>query len=197
MSGETKPDNTNLDHTRKLWQDQPLEGMTMSLKEVYERIEKLSRNVRRRNLIGGFACITVLLGFAYFFVVAYNSMERIGAALTAIGAGYIMCQLVLGKMKIAALSLHAQAESVAFYRSELQRQRDFHRGVWLWSRLIVFAPGPFIFWVGVAQANPTRARFMWIEAVVVAALLVWAIPQNLRLARCYQRELDSLDSANS
>jgi hypothetical protein len=192
MNGETRPDET-----KKLWQDQPLEGMTMSLKEVHERIEKLSRQVRRRNLIGGFACITVLLGFAYFSVNAYNSMERIGAVLTALGAGYIMFQLVGGKMKIGARGLQAQAESMAYYRSELQRQRDFHRGVWFWSRLIVFAPGPFIFLIGVAQATPTQARYMWIEAAVVAGLLLWAIPRNLRLSRCYQRELDSLDSVNS
>jgi hypothetical protein len=193
---ETNPDHTYLDHSRKLWQDQPLEGMTMSLKEVHERIQKLSRLVRRRNVIGGFACITVLLGFAYFCAAAYNSMERIGAALTAIGASYIMFQLILRKMKFGQRSLHEQAESVAFYRSELERQRDFHRGAWLWSRLIVFAPGPFIFLVGVAQANPTQARFMWIEGVVVAALLLWAIPRNLRLSRCYQRELKELDSVN-
>jgi hypothetical protein len=192
MNGKMKPDDA-----KRLWQDQPLEGMTMSLKEVHERIKKLSNQVRRRNLIGGFACITVILGFAYFSANAYNLTERIGAALTAVGAGYIMFQLVLGKMKIGAHSLHAQAESVEFYRSELQHQRDFHRGGWLWSRLIVFAPGPFIFLVGIAQASPAQARYMWIEAVVVAALLLWAIPRNLRLAQSYQRELDSLDSVSS
>jgi Flp pilus assembly protein TadB len=197
MNGAKKPDETHLGQTRKLWQEQPLEGMTMSLKEVHERIKKLSGQVRRRNLIGGFACVTVFLGFTYFSVYAYNTMERIGAALTALGAAYIMGQLVLGKMKIGAARLQAQAESVAFYRSELERQRDFHRGSWLWSRLLVFAPGPFVFCLGVANAVPTQARYLWIEAAVAAALLIVSIPRNLRLARRYQRELDMLNSANN
>jgi hypothetical protein len=184
----------NSNDTKKLWQDQPLEGMTMSLKEVHERIEKLGRTVRRRNVIGGFACITVLLGFSYFCAAAHNSMERVGAALTAFGAAYIMYQLVLRKMKVGLRPLQAQAESVAFYRSELQRQRNFHRGIWFWSRLIVFAPGPFIFCFGLAEAVPSQTKYIWIEAAVCAVLLVVSIPLNLRLAGYYQRELDMLDS---
>lgn len=193
--------NNKTDDVKKIWQDQPLEGMTMSLKQVHERIEKLSRMVRRRNLIGGFACITVLLCFSYFFV-ALNApterIERIGAALTAVGAGYIMYQLVSGKMKRQSALAESQAQaSVIFYRSELQRQRDFHQGMWLWSRLLVFAPGPLIFLVGMAQADPAGVKTALIEGAIVAALLIAAIPRNLRLARRFQQELDALQSAGS
>ncbi len=186
-------DETRVDESKRLWQEQPLEGMSMSLKEVHARIEKLGRAVRRRNLIGGFACVVVVLGFAYFFVALSNTterLERVGAALTVIGAGYIMGQLVVGKMKTAALYQGQAQASLAFYRSELQRQRDFHQGFWFWSRLIAFVPGPFIFCAGVAKANPGQAWPMTIEAVLVAVLLIAAIPMNGRLARKYQRELD-------
>ena len=170
----------------------------MSLKQVHERIEKLGRMVRRRNLIGGFACITVLLGFSWFFVALAQPLERIGAALTAVGAGYIMYQLVSGKMKKQRAAVELQAEaSLAFYRSELQRQRDFHQGMWFWSRMVIFAPGPFIFLLGMAQANPALTRQALVEGAITAALLIWAIPKNLGLAKRFQRELDSLDSAAS
>ncbi|MGA7381585.1 MAG: hypothetical protein WBX03_12100 [Terriglobales bacterium] len=190
--------NDTRDDARQLWQDQPLEGMTMSLKQVHERIEKLSRIVRRRNLIGGFACITVLLGFAYFFAVLTDPIERIeriGAALIVLGAGYIMYQLMSGKMRkqIAVAESQVQA-SVSFYRSELERQRDFHQGMWLWSRILIFAPGPFIFFFGMAEANPALTKFVLIEGAVAAALLISAVPRNLRLARRLQRELDALES---
>lgn len=191
--------NNQIDDTRKIWQDQPLEGTTMSLQQVHERIEKLSRTVRRRNLIGGFACITVLLGFCYFFAALNQPnerIERIGAALTAIGAGYIMYQLVIGKMRRQTAIAEAQAQaSLSFYRSELQKQRDFHQGVWFWSRLVVFTPGPFIFLIGVVQANPAFTRGAWIEGAIAVALLIWAIPKNLGLAKRFQRELDALESA--
>lgn len=191
--------NNQIEDARKIWQDQPLEGVTMSLQQVQERIEKLSRMVRRRNLIGGFACITVLLGFSYFFAALSQPNERIermGAALTAIGAGYIMYQLISGKIRkqSAWAESHAQA-SISFYRSELQRQRDFHQGMWFWSRMLIFAPGVFIFLVGVAQTNPAHIRDACIEGVIAAALLIWSIPKNLRLAKRFQRELDALDAA--
>ena len=189
--------NNHIDDARKIWQDQPLEGMTMSLQQVQERIAKLSRMVRRRNLIGGFACITVLLGFSYFFVAITHPVERIGAALTAIGAGYIMYQLVSGKMSKRNATAESQVQaSLFFYRSELQRQRDFHQGVWLWSRILIFAPGPFIFLVGMVQADPAATKYALIDGAVTAASLIWAIPQNLRLARRFQRELDALDSSS-
>lgn len=191
--------NNQIDEAKKIWQDQPLEGMTMSLAQVHERIENLSRIVRRRNLIGGFACTTVLLGFCYFFAALNQPnerIERIGAALIVVGAGYIMYQLISRKMKSQSAAAEMQAEaSVAFYRSELQRQRDFHWGVWLWSRLLIFAPGPFIFFFGMAEANPATIKLVLIEGAITAGLLIWAIPRNLHLAKRFQRELDALDSA--
>jgi hypothetical protein len=192
--------NNKADDVQKIWQDQPLEGMTMSLKQVHERIEKLSRIVRRRNLIGGFSCITVLLGFSYFFSVlngANERIERIGAALTAVGAGYIMYQLVSGKMRRRSAIAENQAQaSVDFYRSELQRQRDFHQGMWLWSRMLIFAPGPVIFLVGMAQTSPMGIKSALIEGAIVVALLIAAVPRNLRLAKGFQRELDALNSTS-
>jgi hypothetical protein len=192
-------DETRSDDAKKLWQNQPLEGTTMSLDEVRERIETLGKRVWRRNLIGGSACAIVLLSFTYFSVVFPNPIQRIGSLLTAIGAGYLMYQLVLGKMrKQGTAALGRQTEtSLAFYRYELQRQRDFHQGLWLWSRLLLFTPGPLIFFIGFGNAYPAIARYIHIEAATFAVLLIAAIPLNLRLARKYQRELDALDSVGT
>jgi hypothetical protein len=47
----------------------------------------------------------------------------------------------------AVMPINASDEDlVPFYRAELARQRDFHRGSWFWSRLVLFAPGPLVFW---------------------------------------------------
>jgi hypothetical protein len=193
MTDETRPDDA-----KKLWQNQPLEGMTVSLEEVRERIETLGKKVRRRNLIGGSACLIVLMSSACFFVIFPNAIQRIGSVLTVIGAGYLMYQLVLGKLHkqgVAVLGRQTEA-SLAFYRSELQRQRDFHQGLWLWSRLLVFTPGPLIFFIGFGNAYPAVAKYIHVEAAIFAVLLIAAIPLNLRLARKYQRELDGLDSVS-
>ena len=82
--------------------------------------------------------------------------------------------------------------SAVFYRTELERQRDFHRGLWLWSRLVMVAPGVVVVLIGGAIAHPERIHPIRLAAasVVFAVLLV---TRHLRLARKYQRDIDALD----
>jgi hypothetical protein len=190
-------DQTKPDEAKELWQSQKLEGRNMSVEQIRARVAKLGRIVRRRNLIGGFACITVLLSFSYFAMGSVNLLERTGSALTALGAAYIGIQLIRRKMGVRSVgTFRTQANpSVQFYRSELERQRDFHRGVWLWSRLLVLIPGPVLFLVGVANANPSQMKLMVLVAICMFTLLIIAIPRNLRLADQFQRELEDLDSS--
>jgi hypothetical protein len=171
----------------------------MSLEDVRNRISTLEKKVRKRNLVGGFATVVVLFSCAYFAVVLPNVVERIGAVFTIVGAGYILYQLVLGKTQIRHFSdLQAQREtSFGFYRSELQRQRDFHRGLWLWSRLIIGAPGPLIFCIGMRIASASTAKTATIIAAILILEFIAAIPLNLRQARKYQHELDRLQSLGS
>jgi hypothetical protein len=80
------------------------------------------------------------------------------------------------------------------YRVELERQRDFHRGIWLWSRLVIMFPSYMLFYLGFAMAHPEVGRGF--AAVIAACLIVLgiaAVPLNLRLSRKYQRQMDELD----
>jgi len=188
-------DDRNQDEAKDLWRNQPLEGAAMSLEQVRARIEILRRKVRRRNLIVGLACLIVLLGFAYYAIIFTNPIQRIGSALTVLGAGYLMYQLILSKSHIRPeTALGNTADGLTLYRSELQRQSDFHRGIWFWSRLVIFVPGPVTFMIGFADAYPSEKRFIEVELATFVLLLIVAIPLNLRKARKSQRELDALDS---
>jgi len=185
------------DDPKQFWREQPLEDTTVSLEDVRMRIDRLATQVRRRNLIGGLGCIVVLLSFALFAVIFPNPWERTGSVLTAAASLFLMYQLIRRKIYLRrAEPLARQSDGLTFYRSELVRQRDFHRGLWFWSRLIVIAPGPAIFLVGFAKAYPSLAIYIVIEAATFVLLLIAAIPLNLRKAKHYQRELDALESAN-
>jgi hypothetical protein len=94
------------------------------------------------------------------------------------------------------LPLDAASTSSA-YRAELERQRDFHRGSWFWSRQLLFLPGPVLFCVGEAVAQPESARAFL--AILAAFVLLWlrAVPLNLNQARQYQRRLDELQALQS
>ena len=87
-----------------------------------------------------------------------------------------------------------ETDCTDFYRTELERQRDFHRGRWFWSRLLILLPGPLVFCVGFAQAHPEIALVIWLEFAAILILAAIAVPLNLGLARKYQRRIDALDA---
>jgi len=190
---ETTPNGAPKNDAQKLWQSQPLEGTTMSLEEVRRRIDKVRKQVRRRNLIGGGACIVVMIEFTRFMIAFPNLTGRIGAAMTALGAAFIGWQILRVKMVPHGMRALAGETSVAYYRAELQRQHDFHSGVSLWSRLVIFLPGPILFFIGIAQVSPTREIYVIAEVAIFTAVWLWGIQRNLRTARSYQRELDALE----
>ena len=118
-------------------------------------------------------------------------MLRIGSALTAAAMLYMAYQLYA--RRAVQPPLHTAAATFA-YRVELERQRDFHRGSWFWSRFFVFLPGPILFCVGEIIAQPDSARAY---AAILAGFLVlsgWAVQLNLSQARKYQRRLDELQA---
>jgi hypothetical protein len=82
----------------------------------------------------------------------------------------------------------------AFYRTELERQRDFHRGPSFWSRLVIGVPGYLLFFIGFAMAQPELARGLAAIAGTFIVLSILAVPLNLRLSRKYQRQIDEVDT---
>jgi FtsH-binding integral membrane protein len=182
---------------RNVWQSQTVENTSVSLEVIRKGIGKLERMVRRRNLIGGGACAIVMASLALYLFVFPNLIQRIGSALTILGAGYLAYQLVLirKRPKGGGAQETEPAACVKFYRAELERQRDFHRGLWFWSRLVILAPGFLVFCIGFAVAHPELAPFIRVEAAVFVLLLIVAVPLNLGRARKYQREIDALDAA--
>jgi hypothetical protein len=156
----------------------------------------LAKTIRRRTLVGSVATLTEAVFFGSFLFAETTLMVRVASALTVAAVLYIACQLYARRAgrPPSDSSLAASAE---FYRMELKRQRDFHRGSWFWSRQLLFLPGPVLFCVAEAMAQPDSGRRFL--AVMAAFMLLWwrAVSLNLRLANNYQRRLDELDALQS
>jgi hypothetical protein len=154
----------------------------------------LAKSIRRRTLIGGVVALTEAAFFGYFFFGVSTSTLRIASALTVAGVLYIGIQLYAGR---AAQQPLDNASAIGAYRIELERQRDFHRGSWFWSRQLLFFPGPVLFCVGEAMAQPESARAFLAILAAFAFLWLRAVPLNLNQARKYQRRLYELDALQS
>jgi hypothetical protein len=188
MTNEPEPPDV-----KNIWQNQSAEGTTMSLEEIKKNMGQLQKTMRQRSVVRGLAVLFVAVLFAGLLFKAGNLIEGIGAALVVIGTGYVGYQLLLIRKKPASVIRENEPLAGAvFYRTELERERDFHRGLWLWSRIVIVVPGVLVFLIGRAIEHPERIHPIRLAVSVV--FLVLMVARNLRLARKYQREIDALDA---
>ena len=154
----------------------------------------LRKTVRRRTMTGLFITLGEGAAFASFVFMVPTSMLRIGSGLTASAMLYMAYQLYA--RRAAQPPLDAASASFS-YRAELERQRDFHRGAWFWSRFFVFLPGPILFCVGEVMSQPEYAHAYVAILAGFIVLCVWAVRLNLSQASKYQRRLDELQALQS
>lgn len=138
-------------------------------------------------------------GMAFFFgrsiFYTTNTLQQMGSCFIVVALLYLLFQLVAGRPRRIASDTGLSAQS-SHYRSELMRERDFHRGRSCWSRLAVMLPGFILLCVGGMAADPSTARRQAIRVALFLLFVVLAIPKNLRLAKRYEdqlRELEHLD----
>jgi uncharacterized membrane protein YjjP (DUF1212 family) len=188
MTNEPEPPDV-----KNIWQNQSVEGTAMSLEEIKKNFGQLQKKMRQRRVVRGLAVLFVAVLFAGLLFKAGNLMEGIGAALVVIGTGYVGYQLLLIRKKPASVLWENEPlASAMFYRIELERERDFHRGLWLWSRIVVVVPGALVFLIGRIIEHPEGIHPIRLAASGVFLVLI--VARNLRLARKYQREIDALDA---
>jgi hypothetical protein len=188
MSGDYLPKDLEL-----LWKEVSTNPLQLSPDQLVKESERLGKALRRRSVIGGGAAWLSIAGFTLVFFLFPNSLQRIGSILTVLGSAYMLVQLKIRPAR--AMPDMGGTDCVSFYRAELERQRDFHRGRWFWSRLLILLPGPLVFCMGFAQAYPEIAWFIWLEFATLLILAPFAVLLNLRLARKYQRRIDALDAS--
>jgi hypothetical protein len=94
-----------------------------------------------------------------------NLLARVGSVLSVVGAAYIFVRICLRPAR--TVPDLGETESIRFYRAELEPQRNFHRGAWLWSRVVLFVTGPMIFLLGFAQGYPTFPTFPTSDKLVL------------------------------
>jgi hypothetical protein len=183
------------DDLKSLWHELGTNPVCISLEELQREAKALEARIRRRHFFGFYMASIGIASFSTFLFVFPNVLLRVGSALIVLGICYMLVQL--GFRRARTLPDPAAMSCAVFYRAELERQRDFHRGRWFWSRSLIFLPGPVLFFIGLAQTYPKRAAFVWLEFALALILAVIAVPLNFRLARKYQRRIDALDASRN
>jgi len=190
MANDSQPDDVVT-----LWQAQGSDGFRMSTEDIRKRLEAMNRKLRRRNFDMYLVCTVLNVFFIGWMFVGMSSLQKVGTVLSIIGVSYLAWQIRQNRFRGAATGQSGDTASLDHLRTELARQRDFHRGPTFWSRMIALAPGLLVFLAGFAQAqqaHPKVVRIIYFEIICCVFFLIAAIPLNYRMARRYQRQIDEL-----
>lgn len=164
-----------------------------SLADVPRAAQNFTKKIQRRTRSGFVVTLFESLAFGSFAFIFPNPIQRGGACLTVAAMLFLMYQVLARRPREGPTETDFPACAVS-YRAELERQRDFHRGWWFWSRWVIMLPGFILFCVGFSTARPETARINHWTLFCFMALAIAAIPLNLWLARKYQRQIDEVDA---
>jgi hypothetical protein len=176
---------------RAVWQNEPKETLRMSPTELLNRIAQRDTAMARKQRVLYAGLIFNIILFVVLAFVFPMPMERVGCALTAVGWACVLQQVRRHRMGQKAREAMAGAPSIDFYRTNLERQRDFAAG---WPWLLAAVPGPVLFFIGVTQqvADPFVQKFVYAMFPVLIALVAAAVALQARHARRFQREIDEV-----
>jgi hypothetical protein len=135
------------------------------------------------------------VAFARIYFIALNVMQRVGCVLVVVAVLFLLAQVVVRRSASIPKNIDLSARA-RLLRIELERQRDFFSGTWLWSRLIFMLPGYTLLCVGGAVAHPATTHEQAILLALFLTLLIVAVPRSLRMAKKYACQIAELDAAH-
>jgi len=189
MANESPPN----DRLKSVWQNQPSEGIRVSVDEIRRWAGKFHEKICWRNAREYVAGVVVVVFFGFEFCRASDAAVRVAYGLIIAGIVYVIWHL---HRRGSARNLPADlglASGLEFYRRELERQRDLLQSVWGWY-LGPLIPGLVLLTVARARTNPGHARDIGLSLALFALVFVFIGRLNRRAARKLQRQIDELNA---
>jgi hypothetical protein len=115
-----------------LWQNQPVDPVRLVLADLREQARQFEKTIARRNLFEYLTALFVVAFFGWYALAAEGIAARLGAALIVLGTLAIAYRLHTRGRAQALPSDALASQTAAFYRQELERQRDLLRTFWRW-----------------------------------------------------------------
>jgi hypothetical protein len=182
-----------------LWQAQPQETFQMSPDELRCKWKSLNRTLLVRNGTVWFVCLFEIGVFSWILIAFPQLFMKIASALVILGMAFMTAQVALDQRRRRLSRIRAEASgnlnSLDFFRAELERRREFHRGLWFWSRMAALMPALLLWGIGVVVLIPWPQKIAgWSIVSVTVFLIPLAIQLNSIRAKSYQKQIDALDA---
>jgi hypothetical protein len=180
---------------RRAWQNQRIEVSKMTSEMIREKGRTLHRKTRRQ-LLGTLAGPLIVAFFYFFGFRQFPDLKWVLQVLFAVALVWSVVGLYFlnrGKWSAAMPGDGGLSAGVEFCRREIERRRDYFRGVLLWSfGPVLLTIGTFILAVAMAAGKgifPNGVPFLLMVVVWIVAYFVI----RMREQRELQREIDDLD----
>jgi len=189
------PDKPSPDDLKGLWRKQETEPPRISLERFEHKARKLQEKARREVYTLSAVALGLVVVLLYALVTAQETAQRVGLGILIVWA--ILTPFRAHRtLRPGALPVDAVvATSIAFYRSQLERHRDYHRHIWLWFVAPMFlGVGIYLSPALVAIAKDTRLAPNALPFFLLLAIWVvvfWHLRQ--RRLRKLNRKLNTLD----
>jgi hypothetical protein len=189
MMNESPPN----DRLKTVWQNQPSEGIRMSVEEIRHRAGKFQKKVYWRNVRENVAALIVVVAFGYHFWQTSDTLTRVACGLIIAGTLYVMWRLHQWGASRSVPAEMGLASGLEFHRRELARQRDLLRKIWSWY-LAPVIPGLAVLMAAKARINPGHLRPIGLTIALIVLVYVFTWWLNHRAARCLQSRIDDLNA---
>jgi hypothetical protein len=193
MPSDRVPDNL-----MAAWQQQSTSGFRMVPSDFARHMRADVRRSRR-----GFKAFLLLFAIVFIvvvvsFVSATDWIVRAGHFLQIVTVVFFVGQMIILRERVRAVRFdvgRTTEPSLTAARAYLTTRRAFHRGRWLWSRVLVLLPVVPVLSYGQLRAGSftmhgyvTGVLLPWIGLLVFAVFVV-----QRAAARSYERLLRELD----
>ena len=184
-----------LSDPRALWQNQPTEGVSMSVDAVRRKSQHLQDNARRR--IAAFYAMGAANAGIPLVLMWFLPELRLGLGYLVLTAVFLVSYVRRRSGFRTVFPSMTPAEGIAFYRDLLERERDFRRDSTRW-----FTIGPALniivlslVYIASPLFHGTTAELAVIGMVLATHVVVLARigPRLRNEARKFQTEIDALE----
>ena len=184
------------DAVRALWQRQSGSSFSMEPEEIQKRLSGIHADLRDVRIAVYVLCPAMAIWFAYQLTFTAQAITtRVGLLLLVLGLSFWVGQFWLDnrdrRKALVNSDAAGQTSCIEFYRAELVRRRNFHRGGWSWSRLLALYGGLFFaMWEPLRGSNAAPRAISLLVVFILAIISVWA---SYRYARKFQEKIDAID----
>jgi hypothetical protein len=180
---------------QKIWQEQPMEAIQMSLDEIRRK----ARELQTKGRFASFAWITIglilTIAFAVGFVRAHDLLPRIGFGVLGTWGLYGAWQAYRWMWPGILEAGATYGASLDFYGGQLERRRDYVRDIWRMPVLWLFFVGLALVIAPALIGTYKNPRLLLNAVPFFVLLLIWFIAFfyiRRRDWRSLQREIDEL-----